>query len=73
MAGSIWHRLEQARVAALFGQNDNDRTSVAFTFIQDCGKAPGRFDRADQARHFKVGGQAGAQAASFSIELASRA
>lgn len=73
MPGRIGHALEKARIAALFGQDDNNCPGVAFTFVKHNGKAAGGFDRADQARHFKVGGQSGAQAASFSIELASSA
>lgn len=73
VTGRIRHTFEKARIAALFGQNDNNCPGVAFTFVKNGCKAAGGFDRADQARHFKVGGQSGAQAASFSIELASSA
>lgn len=73
MTGRIRYAFEKARIPALVGQNYNNCPGIAFTFVQDRGKTASGLRRADQARHFKVGGQAGAQAASFSIELASKA
>lgn len=69
----VGHTLKKPRVCALFGQDDKDCPGFAFTFANHRRKAAGGLDRADQARHLEVGGQAGAQAASFSIEWASSA
>lgn len=65
--------LKQAGFRPIFGQNQQDRPGFAFTFVKHRGKASGGANRPDQARHFEVGGQPPAQAASFSIELDSSA
>ena len=69
----IGNPFKQPRVCALFGQNDQDRPSIALAFVKDCGKSASGLNRADQARYFEVGGEPRDYAAPFSIEPASSA
>lgn len=68
----VGQKLEQAQICASFSHDDKDCAGFAFTFVQDRAKAARSLCRADDSRHSHVGGKAGAQAASFSIELDKR-
>ena len=54
-----------ARIAAALGQHDKDCPGIAFTFLDDAGKAPLGIGPADQRPYFQVRGEArlGAQPA----------
>jgi len=57
------HPFKNPRISATFGQDQQDRPGVAFTLLQDAGKAAFGVGAADQAADFDVRGQARLQVA----------
>jgi hypothetical protein len=69
---SVRHPFKQSCTCTTLGQNDKNCPGLAFTFVNDRGKAASHLYGPDQTRNFQVCGQPRDYAASFSIEFDSK-